>query len=97
MTIFPFLTIVTVDDQLTYADIYNSATQPISVHSRASVHEAYRLMKRYDLPVLPVINRNGRLLGRINHDDILDHIEENPNKCMGLVRFIDERRFKQVP
>lgn len=88
---------MTVDDQLTYADIYNSATQPISVHSRASVHEAYRLMKRYDLPVLPVINRNGRLLGRINHDDILDHIEENPNKCMGLVRFIDERRFKQVP
>ncbi|MFC2073291.1 magnesium transporter [Campylobacterota bacterium] len=82
LAIFPLSTIVTVDDQLTYADIYDGASQPLSVHSRASVHEAARLMKRYDLHVLPVINRNGRLLGRITHDDILDHIEENATKQM---------------
>jgi len=82
LAIFPLSTIVTVDDQLTYADIYDSASQPLSVHSRASVHEAARLMKRYDLHVLPVINKNGRLLGRITHDDILDLIEENATKQM---------------
>lgn len=82
LAIFPLSTIATVDDQLTYADIYDGASQPLSVHSRASVHEAARLMKRYDLHVLPVINRNGRLLGRITHDDILDHIEENATKQM---------------
>jgi len=82
LALFPLSTIVTVDDQLTYADIYDRASQPLSVHSRASVHEAARLMKRYDLHVLPVINRNGRLLGRITHDDILDHIEEDATKQM---------------
>lgn len=82
LAIFPLSTIVTVDEQLTYADIYDRSSQPLSVHSRASVHEAARLMKRYDLHVLPVINRNGRLLGRITHDDILDHIEEDATKQM---------------
>ncbi len=82
LAIFPLSTIVTVDGQLTYADIYDGASQPLSVHSRSSVHEAARLMKRYDLHVLPVINRNGRLLGRITHDDILDLIEENATRQM---------------
>jgi len=82
LALFPLSTIVTVDDELTYADIYDSAAHPFSVHSRASLHESARLMKRYDLHVLPIINRNGRLLGRITHDDILDYIEEDATKQM---------------
>ena len=82
LALFPLSMIATVDDELTYADIYEGASHPISIHSRSSVHEAARLMKRYDLHVLPVINRNGRLLGRITHDDILDHIEEYATKQM---------------
>ena len=82
LALFPLSTIVTVNDELAYADIYDGISQPLSVHSRASVHEAARLMKRYDLHVLPVINRNGRLLGRITHDDILDYIEEDATKQM---------------
>jgi len=82
LALFPLSTIVTVDDELTYADIYDSASQPLSVHSRASLQESARLMKRYDLHVLPVINRNGRLLGRITHDDILDYIEDDATKQM---------------
>jgi len=80
IALFPLATIATVDDALTYAEIYDSATQPISVHSRSSVYEAARLMKRYDLHVLPVINKNGRLLGRITHDDILDYIQEDATR-----------------
>jgi len=82
LALFPLSTIVTVNDELTYADIYDSALHPLSVHSRASLQESARLMKRYDLHVLPVINRNGRLLGRITHDDILDYIEEDATKQM---------------
>ena len=80
IALFPLATIATVDDALTYDEIYDSATQPISVHSRSSVYEAARLMKRYDLHVLPVINKNGRLLGRITHDDILDYIQEDATR-----------------
>ena len=82
IALFPLATIATVDDALTYEEIYDSASQPISVHSRSSVSESARLMKRYDLHVLPVINKHGRLLGRITHDDILDHIQEDATKQM---------------
>jgi len=82
LALFPLSTIVTVDDELTYADIYDSGVLPLSVYSRTSLEESARLVKRYDLHVLPVINRNGRLLGRITHDDILDHIEKNATKQM---------------
>ena len=82
IALFPLATIATEDDTLTYEEIYDSASQPISVHSRSSVSESARLMKRYDLHVLPVINKHGRLLGRITHDDILDHIQEDATKQM---------------
>jgi len=82
LALFPLSKIVTTDDTLRYADIYDRASSPISIHSRSSVNEAARLMKRYDLNVLPVINKNGRLLGRITHDDILDYIEEDATKQM---------------
>lgn len=82
LALFPLSEIVTANDKLTYGDIYDRATQPISIYGRSSVSEAARLMKRYDLNVLPVININGRLLGKITHDDILDYIEEDATKQM---------------
>jgi magnesium transporter len=80
MSIFPLEEIATVENTLTYADLYNKSVSPISIHSRSSVHEAARLMKRYNLSVLPVINKNGRLLGRITHDDMLDYLQDDATK-----------------
>jgi magnesium transporter len=82
LALFPLTEIVTSSDALRYADIYEKAVQPVSIYSRSSVNEAARLMKRYDLNVLPVVNIKGRLLGKITHDDILDYIEENATKQM---------------
>jgi len=82
LALFPLESVVSIDDGRTYADIYDRAKQPLSVHSRASIHEAARLMTRYDLRVLPVINKNNRLLGRITHDDMLDHIQDDATKQM---------------
>ena len=96
IALFPLATIATVDDALTYEEIYDSASQPISVHSRSSVYEAARLMKRYDLHVLPVINKHGRLLGRITHDDILDHIQEDATKQIyGLSQVDPEEEIEE--
>ena len=82
LALFPLEAVVSVNDGLTYADLYDRRVQPVSVHSRSSVYEAVRLMTRYNLNVLPVINKNGRLLGRITHDDILDYIQEDATRQM---------------
>jgi len=87
--LFPLSKIITTDDKLTYADIYDCTSQPISVHSRSSIYEAVRLMQRYDLNVLPVINKNGRLLGRIIHDDILEYMQEDATKQMYALNRVD--------
>jgi len=41
----------------------------------ADQEEAARLMARYDLMALPVVDPAGRLVGRITHDDLVDVLE----------------------
>lgn len=48
----------------------------IRVHAGADQEEAARLMIRYDLTALPVVDETGRLLGVISHDDVIDVLEE---------------------
>jgi magnesium transporter len=44
----------------------------VSIQAMQDQEEAAQVMKHYDLPALPVLNKNGQLLGVISHDDILD-------------------------
>jgi magnesium transporter len=39
-----------------------------------------RLFRRYDLVALPVVDDDGRLLGRIMHDDVVDVLEEEADE-----------------
>jgi len=39
-----------------------------------------RLFKRYDLVALPVVDGDGRLLGRIVHDDVVDVLQEEADE-----------------
>jgi len=48
----------------------------VSVQAGADQEEAARLMARYDLTSLPVVNGDGRLLGVITIDDVIDVIED---------------------
>ncbi len=96
MAIFPLEQIATAKSSLTYADLYDKRVLPLSVHSRSSLDEAARLMKRYDLSVLPVINRNGRLLGRITHDDMLDYLQEDATRQIyGLSQVDPEEEIEE--
>jgi magnesium transporter len=56
------------------ADIYEDDI--VSVDSHQSAEEVADIMQRYDLESVPVVNVNGRLLGRITIDDIVDVITE---------------------
>jgi magnesium transporter len=48
----------------------------ISIPADADQEEAARIMQRYDLSALPVVDKDRRLMGVISHDDILDVIED---------------------
>lgn len=48
----------------------------ISIKAHEDVEEASRIMEKYDLVILPVVDDRGRLLGRITIDDVVDAIRE---------------------
>ncbi|MEO6904186.1 MAG: magnesium transporter [Bacteroidia bacterium] len=52
------------------ADIYE--TKVISVKTNTSAEEVANVMDKYNLVVLPVVDPLGRLVGRINIDDVVD-------------------------
>lgn len=45
---------------------------PMSVPPDEDQEDVARLMARYDLPALPVLDASGRLLGQITSDDVID-------------------------
>lgn len=51
-------------------------TDIISIDTDKDQEEAAKIFKRYDLTVLPVVNKNHNLMGIITIDDIYDIIEE---------------------
>jgi len=60
----------------------------ISVTPEMDQEEVAKLMKKYDLPAIPVVDNNGIMLGRITIDDIVDvmgeEAEEDIQKFAGL-------------
>ncbi len=61
-------------------DLYMA--EVISVKALLSAEEAAMLMEKYDLVVLPVVDDNGRLIGRITIDDAVDVLREEAEKDM---------------
>ena len=94
--IFSLDKIATENHSLTYGELRNHKSTPISIHSRSSVYEAARLMTRYNLNVLAVINKHGRLLGRITHDDILEYVQDESTKQMyGLAQIHQDEEIEE--
>ena len=54
----------------------------ISVHVDADQEECARLMERYDLSQLPVVDGRGRLVGVILSEDMVDVVEEEATEDM---------------
>lgn len=61
-----------------------------SVTSTTDAAEVARIMKKYDLVVLPVVDDLGRLLGRITIDDIVDVIQEEADSNYQLLSGLSE-------
>jgi magnesium transporter len=70
------------------ADIYISNVD--SVTTEEDVEDVAKVMQKYDLEAIPVIDENKRLLGRITIDDIVDVIKEEADKDYQLAAGITQ-------
>jgi magnesium transporter len=61
-----------------------------SVRVNASNVEVARIMQKYDLEAIPVVDEMGRLVGRITIDDIIDVIKEEADKDYQLAAGISQ-------
>ena len=66
--------IILSNNKLRVSDIYDE--EIISVEASQSEEEVASAMRKYDLEAIPVINVQGKLLGRITIDDVVDVISE---------------------
>lgn len=69
----PLQALVTAPPGARIADVIDPVT--IAVSPELDQEEVGRLIARYNLVALPVIDEDGRLLGRITFDDVIDVIE----------------------
>ncbi len=59
-------------------DVFIKNVDSVNVHEEAE--EVAKIMQKYDLEAIPVVDEIGRLVGRITIDDIVDVIKEEAEK-----------------
>lgn len=62
----------------------------VKVHTDVDQEEVAELFRKYDLLSVPVVSIDGRLVGRITVDDIVDIIEEESQEDLLLMGGVDE-------
>ncbi|MFD3003531.1 magnesium transporter [Pontibacter toksunensis] len=75
-------------DDTPVREIYNPDV--ISIESFRDESEVVNVMQRYDLEAIPVVNIQGRLLGRITIDDVVDVMQEQAELSRQLMTGITE-------
>nr|WP_298792103.1 magnesium transporter [uncultured Allomuricauda sp.] len=69
-------------------DVYISKVDSVDVNEKAE--EVAKIMSKYDLEAIPVVDEIGRLVGRITIDDIVDVIKEEADKDYQLAAGISQ-------
>ncbi len=69
-------------------DVYNDNIHYVNVNDSAD--EVARVMQKYDLFVIPVVDEMGRLVGQITIDDVVDYIKEEAEKDYQMAAGISE-------
>lgn len=65
-----------------------------SVEPDEDQEEVGRLISRYNLPSIPVVDKAGRLLGRITFDDVLDVLEAEQTE--DILRFVGTSEEEEI-
>ncbi|RLC76929.1 MAG: magnesium transporter [Chloroflexi bacterium] len=69
----------------------------ISVRADADQEKAARLMARYDLLALPVVDEKGHLLGLITHDDLVEILEDEATEDIYRLGGVLEEQPSDIP
>ncbi len=89
--IIPLEDLILYDFETKFSDIIDDKRyEPIVVRADEPVGELIKKFEDYDLAVVAVVDENGRLLGRITFDDIIDLIEEQATEQIYNLAGVDE-------
>lgn len=80
--------LITAKSENKIADIYISNVDAVNVYENAE--DVAKVMQKYDLEAIPVVDDNQTLLGRITIDDIVDVIREEADKDYQLAAGISQ-------
>jgi len=80
--------LLTAPSQSNIRDVYIPQVDFVNVNTEGE--EVARIMQKYDLEAIPVVDEMGRLVGRITIDDIVDFIKEEAEKDYQMASGISE-------
>ncbi len=80
--------LLTASSQANISNIYIPQVDYVNVHTEGE--EVARIMQKYDLEAIPVVDEMGRLVGRVTIDDIVDFIKEEAEKDYQMAAGISE-------
>jgi magnesium transporter len=67
------------------------ASDPVSFHPDEDAYDAAQAFERYDLISAPVVDKNGKLIGRLTIDEMVDLIrEESENEVLNMAGLREE-------
>ncbi|MGM0634734.1 MAG: magnesium transporter [Bacteroidota bacterium] len=80
--------LITAPNKAHISDVYIDKVDYVNVHTEGE--EVARIMQKYDLEAIPVVDELKRLVGRITVDDIIDFIKEEADKDYQMAAGISE-------
>ncbi len=80
--------LLTTSTKTQVSEVYIPKVDYVTVHDKAE--DVAKVMSKYDLEAIPVIDEMGRLVGRITIDDIVDVIKEEAEKDYQLAAGITQ-------
>ena len=75
--------------QSTFSEIMEKFPEPHVVSVHESTQNVLNMIEKYDLGVLAVVDKKGRLIGRITHDDALESMQESATQQLYNLSKID--------
>ena len=79
---------LTAPEKAHISDVYIPKVDYVNVHTEAE--DVARIMQKYDLEAIPVVDDEGILVGRITIDDIVDFIKDEAEKDYQMAAGISE-------
>ena len=87
----PLEDVITFDFNKTYRDYMEEKYKRVkSLQDTASIDDLIKSFEDYNIIVLPIVDGDGKLIGRVTYDDIIDIIEERATDQIYKMAGVDE-------